>query len=152
MPLRSRNLARNLSEVVAHQRRQLWAQHDAEAVAFDVPAHDVPSIAPGVLAKRQDHGLAAAAAFARLFGRRAQNDAGGAIAEKRGGNEHRHARIVGPGTQATEIDGDEEDVPAGPPLSKPRSACKPRDAAAAAEPEDRKPLDVRGKIEAVHQK
>ena len=50
-----------LAEPLAHQRRQLRAQHDAEAVVLDVPAHDVLGVGPEVLADGADAGAAAPA-------------------------------------------------------------------------------------------
>src|SRR5262249_58769603 len=38
------------AELAVHEARQLWAQHHAKTVAFDVPAHDVFGVAPKMFA------------------------------------------------------------------------------------------------------
>ena len=59
------------------QRRQLRAKHHAEAVIFDVPAHDVLGPAPEMIAGSDDSSVPNAPAALRV----AQHDAGRAVGE-----------------------------------------------------------------------
>src|SRR4051794_11600941 len=69
------------SQFPAHEAWKLWAQHHAEAVLFDVPAHDVLGLAPTVLPDGADPWQGTARRCALLLPA-AQHDAGCAIAEQ----------------------------------------------------------------------
>ena len=129
------------AQLAPHQGGQLRAQHDAEAVVLDVPAHDVLGVGPAMLADRHD--AAPRPAGAVVAARVAQHDRGGAVAEQRDGDEIGDAHVVAARAQAAQIDGEEEHVAAGHGLGDADRAREPADAAAAAEPEDRQALDLR---------
>ena len=86
-----------------------------------------------------------------LAGVAAQDDARGAIAEQRGGDEHGKALVLGAHAQRAEVDREEQYVGAGPRLRHAGGAGKAADAGAAAQPEHGQPLDVGAEGEAVHQ-
>ena len=87
----------------------------------------------------------------RVADRAAQHDGGGSVAEQRRGDEHGEARVVDAQAERAQVDGEKQNVGAGPRLRHARRAGEPADAAAAAEPEDRQPLDVRTEGEPVHE-
>src|SRR5580698_1588415 len=86
-------------ELAVYQRRQFGTEHDAEAVVFDVPAHDVLRAAPAPFAGGENARPAVRSVFSVV-----QEHPGGAIAEQSGGDEHRRPRIVDPQAQAAKID------------------------------------------------
>ena len=79
----------------------------------------------------------------RVADRAAQHDGGGTIAKQRRGDEHGEARVVDAQAERAQIDGEKQNVGAGPRLRHARGAGEPADTAAAAQPEDRQPFDVR---------
>src|SRR6185437_13281766 len=62
-------LSYHLTEIFAHQGRELRTQNDTKTVVFDVPSHDVFRIPPSVLAEGEDRGFIAPAACAAAFRR-----------------------------------------------------------------------------------
>ena len=140
----------DLTKIFAHQSGEFWAQHDAKAIAFDVPSHYMSRVSPSVLTEREYQ--RPIATCSRALSRRPQNDASSAISEQSRSDEHRHARVIRTCTKAAKIDGDEEHVPSRATLSKARRACEACDAAAATEFEYRQPLDIRRKIQPIYQK
>ena len=92
-----------------------------------------------------------ARAAARAVCRVAQQHAGRAVAEQRGGHEHRRARIVDAQAQAAQVDGEEQHMRALGRVRQPRRPRQAGDAAAAAETEDRQPFHRRLKLEAIEQ-
>ena len=87
----------------------------------------------------------------RVADRAAQHDGGGAVAKQRRGDEHGEARVVEAQAERAQIDGEKQNVGAGPRLRHARRAGEPADTATATQPEDRQPLDVRAEGEPVHE-
>ena len=72
-----------------------------------------------------------------------------AVAEQRARNKHRRAFIVGAHAQAAKVDGEKQHVRAVAGMGEPRGARQTGDAGAAAEPENRQPLDCRFELQPV---
>ena len=81
----------------------------------------------------------------------AQNDAGRTVSEEGGRDEHGQAWIIDPVAERAKVDGEKEDVRAGPRLCHARGPRETTDATPATQPEDRKPLHGRTDGETVHQ-
>ena len=137
-------------QLPAQQGREVRTQHHTETVLLDVPAHDVFSLTPAVLPDCADarqpvrRRRATPLSLAEYRARRP-------ISEQRSRNEVDHARIVGPRAERAQVDGQEQHIGPRPTVGETGGARQSCNASAAAEAEDRQPLDRIGEVEAVEQ-
>jgi hypothetical protein len=84
------------------------AQHNSEAILFDVPAHNVESVGPAMLAECDNPAGRRFARACHVWA--AQEHRSSAIAKKRERNEIGNTEIVAPSAKTAQIYGEEKDI------------------------------------------
>src|SRR5438067_618365 len=129
-----------------HRRRQFRTEDDTEAIVLYVPSHNVFGIAPTPFAAGNN-----TRSRPRAISGVVQQQAGSAIAEQSGGDEHCRTRIIHAQTQAAEINRQKQNQGAILGVGQSRSAGKARHSGAATKPEHRQPLNRGRQFEPVQQ-
>src|SRR5260221_6202261 len=130
------------AQFAAHESRDVAREECLEAFLFNLPAHDVERMGPGVLTGRAKSGPNTTSG---------QDRTGSTIAEQRRRHDVALGKIVLAEAQRTEFDDEEEDVARRRHPGEGAGARQPKDAAGTTETENRQAPNVAAPSKPLHQ-